>query len=101
MMAVLHALQMWSEQFEGTQLIIHGDNISVVNGLKNFSICGPVLDSLQDVIMILTLQNIVIKSHWLPSKENTLADILSWGQWAKLTNNHKYLQEVFPNYPPQ
>lgn len=92
---------MWLEQFEGTWLIIHEDNTSVVNKLKNFSMREPALNSLWNAIMILALWDIVIKSHWLLFKENTLADILSQGQWAKLANNYKHLQKVFPNYPLQ
>ena len=33
-MTILHALQIWSEQFEGTWLIIHEDNTGVVNKFK-------------------------------------------------------------------
>lgn len=98
-MAVLHALQKWTREFEGTQLIIHGDNTGVVNGLKNLSIKGPALDPLRDAIMILALRDIVVESHWLLSEKNSLADILSRGQWQKLADNHNHLQEVFSNAP--
>lgn len=99
MMAVLHALQLWAQEFEGALLIIHGDNTGVVNGLQNLSIRGPALKPLQEIAMILALHDIVIESRWLPSEENLLADILSRGQWAKLADNKKHLQEIFPNRP--
>lgn len=99
MMAVLHALQKWGHVFEGTRLVIHGDNTGVVNGLENLSIRGPALDALREAIMILAVRDIVIESHWLPSKENSLADLLSRGQWVNLADKYKHLQEIFPNAP--
>lgn len=98
-MAVLHALQKWAQEFEGTQLIIHGDNTGVVNGLRNLSIRGPALDPLRKAVMILAVQNIVVESHWLSSEENLLADILLRSQWQKLANDYKHQQEVIPNAP--
>lgn len=97
-MAVLHALQKWTQEFKKARLIIHGDNTGVVNGLKSLAVCGPALDLLQNVIMILALQDIIVESYWLSSEDNSLADILSRGQWSKLANNHQHLQEIFPNY---
>lgn len=99
MMAILHALQQWAVKFKGARLIIHGNNTGVVNGLENLSIHGPALDPLQEIIMILALRDIVVESCWLPSKENLLVDILLRGQWAKLANSYKHLQEIFPNAP--
>lgn len=99
MMAVLQALQQWASKFEGARLIIHGNNTGVVNGLENLSIRGPALDPLREAVMILALRDIVIESRWLASKENLLADILSRGQWAKLADEYKHLQEIFPNRP--
>lgn len=99
MMAVLHAVQQWAAEFEGAQLIIHGDNTGVVNGLDNLLIRGPALDPLQEVVMILALRDIVVESYWLPSEENLLADILLRGQWVKLADNYKHLQKIFLNAP--
>ena len=62
MMAVLHALQQWTNKFKGARLIIHEDNIRVVNGLQNLSMQGPALVPLQEIAMILALQQIVIES---------------------------------------
>lgn len=97
--AVLHALQKWASEFEGAQLIIHGDNTSVVQGLHNLSMQGPAMSPLREIAMILALRQIVIESHWLSSEDNLLADLLSRGQWARLANEHKHLQKVFPNAP--
>ena len=99
MTAVLHALQTWRKEFKDKRLIIHGDNTGVVNGLENTSIRGPAIDALREMTMILALEDIIIESHWLPSKENLLADILSRGQWKKLANSHKHIQKVFSNAP--
>lgn len=99
MMAVLHALQLWAHEFEGARLIIHGDNTGVVNGLQNLSIRGPALSPLREIAMILALRQITIESLWLSSEENLLADILSRGQWAKLADEYKHLQEIIPNAP--
>lgn len=97
MMAVLHALQQWTNKFKSARLIIHGDNTGVVNGLQNLSMQGSVLVLLQEIAMILALQQIVIESLWLPSEENLLADILSKSQWARLADKFNHLQEIFPN----
>lgn len=72
----------------------------MVNSLKNISIRGPAIDALRDVAMIIALKDIVIESHWLSSEDNLLADILSHGQWRKLADNEKHLQEIFSNAPP-
>ena len=98
-MAVLHALHMWGHIFEGARLIIHGDNTRVVNGLENFSIKGPALDPLRRAIMILALRDIVIELRWLSSRDNSLADLLSRGQWAQLADTHKHLQKIIPSAP--
>ena len=92
MFAVLHALSTWLPLLARSRLIIYGDNTGVVQGLKHSSIVGPAMDPLRKIAMILATHDIVIESNWIPSKENFLADILSRGQWHKLTNEYSHLQ---------
>lgn len=92
MFAVLHALKTWLPFLAGCRLIIYGDNTGVVQGLKHSSIIGPAMDSLREIVMIFATHDIVIESNWIPSKENFLADILSRGQWDKLTDQFSHLQ---------
>ena len=98
-MAVLHALQIWTQEFKSARLMIYEDNTGVLNSLQNLSIWGPALAPLQEIAIILAVQDIVIESFWLSSEENLLADKLSRGQWTKLTDNEKHLQKIFPNKP--
>ncbi|MCJ1470059.1 hypothetical protein MMC07_008704, partial [Pseudocyphellaria aurata] len=76
-MAVLHALQLWTQALKGAHLKIYGDNTGVVNGLQNHSIRGPALQPLREIAMILALHDITIELLWLALEENRLADILS------------------------
>ena len=94
MMAVLHALRKWLPIFKGSKLVIYGDNQAVVNGLRNGSIRGPAMKPLRDIAMLLALHDIVIESHWISSRENTLADMLSRGQWNKIADNYPLLQDL-------
>lgn len=92
MSAVLYALNTWLLLFADSHLITYGDNTGVVQGLKHSSNIGPAMDPLREIVMILSTHNIVIESNWILSKENFLADILSRGQWHKLTNEFPHLQ---------
>lgn len=51
--------------------------------------------------MILALYNIIIESNWISTKDNWLADILSYGEWWKLADSQSHLKQVFETQMPQ
>ena len=77
MFVVLHAFSTWLSLLAWSHFIIYRDNIGIVQGLKQSSIVGPVMNSFRKIAMIFAIHDIVIEFNWILSKENFLADILS------------------------
>ena len=94
MTAVPQALPKWIETFKGSLRRIFDDNFAIVNGLQRNSINGEVMEPLQRIAMLCREYNIELQAHWISTKQNSLADMLSRGQYTKIANKYSSLQIV-------
>ena len=86
MFAILHAVFLWHRYWENGKLIVHCDNEGVVNAINKKSICGPIINLLQILLLLTGLLNIDILAVWIPTAENAVADALSQHDFKRLTN---------------
>ena len=97
MHTVLVALQRWLPYFEHHQLVIFTDNTTVFHGLRRRSARGPAADPLRKITLLAALHDIDIHARWIPTHQNTLADLLSRRDFNKLANMFPLLaQEPTP-----
>ena len=92
MTSVLQALARWIETFKGSHLYIFGDNFVVVNGLQKTSIKGEAIEPLKRIAILSTKHDIEVQVHWISTKQNSLANMLSRGQYTKIVNKYLFLQ---------
>ena len=79
------------------QLVIYTDNTTVLHGLNHRSVRGPAADPLRKITLLAALHDIDIHARWIPTHENTLADLLSRRNFNKLANQFPLLaQEPLP-----
>ena len=50
------------------------------------------MQPLRRIAMLCTEHNIEMQAHWISTKQNSLADILSCGQYTKIANKYPSLQ---------
>ena len=86
MYAVLHAFILWHKEWAHGSLTIISDNTAVVDGLTNKSIRGPALQPLRTILLTAAVFDIEIKTRWIASEENVIADAASRHDFKKLTN---------------
>ena len=86
MFAVLHALILWHKEWIHGSVDVACDNTAVVNGINNRSIRGPSIRPLRTLLLIAAVLDIEIKAHWIPTKENIVADAASRHDFRKLAN---------------
>ena len=101
MVAILIALRKWLPILGGKHVILYCDNYAVVGGLKKRSFNGAVMAPLRDICMLLARNDISISVQWIPTKSNSLADMLSRGLYDKIVDLYpqlRYLQ-VARNLP--
>ncbi|KAF7368055.1 Integrase/recombinase xerD [Mycena sanguinolenta] len=78
MLAVVHAVLCWGEDFAGTHVIFHVDNEAVHNGISNFSIRSPpTMELLRRFLALACRLDFSFSSVWLSSSENSIADAAS------------------------
>ncbi len=65
---------------------------AVAHGLQKTSIRGEAMQSLRKVAMLCAEHDIEVQVHWISTKQNSLADMLSRGQYAKIANKYPFLQ---------
>ena len=100
MTATLHALQKWLSMLRGSHLILHCDNFAVSKGLIKTSIRGEAMHPLRAIAMLAALHDIQIESIWISTNQNTVADLLSRGQFEKLANMYPNFQNLTPYGTP-
>lgn len=83
---VLLAIQRWLLYFGLYELVIFTDNTTVYHGLRRHSVQGPAMDPFRKITYLAALHNIDIHAQWIPTHENTLADLLSRRDFTKLAN---------------
>ena len=86
MFAVLHALTLWHKEWCHGSLTVVSDNTTVVNALNKKSVKGAPLQPLRTILLISAVFDIEIKTRWIPSEENVIADAASRHDFKKLTN---------------
>ena len=91
MTAVLQALARWIEIFKGSHLHIFCDNFPVTQGLHKNSIHGEAMQPLRRIAMLCAEYDIKVQAHWISTKQNSLADLLSRGQYTKIANRYPSL----------
>ncbi|KAA8914381.1 hypothetical protein FN846DRAFT_751187, partial [Sphaerosporella brunnea] len=84
MLAVLTAFRLWLSKFSCKHIAVHTDNTAVYHGLHKRSIRGPAMDPLREITLLAALHDITFTAHWIPTKDNLLADLLSRRQFAKI-----------------
>ena len=94
MTAILHALQKWLSLIKGSHLILRSDNFAVAKGVKKSSIRGNAMHALRAIAMLTALNDFEIESHWISTRHNSIADLLSRGKLQKLADKYPNLQEM-------
>jgi hypothetical protein len=78
MLAVVHAILCWGDEFRGTHVVFHVDNEAVHNGISNLSIrSAPTMTLLRHFLALACRLDFSFSSVWLSSKENAIADAAS------------------------
>ena len=90
--AVLQALARWIETFKGSHVHIFCDNFAVTHGLQKNSIGGEAIQPSRRIAMLYAEPDIEVQAHWISTKQNSLADMLSRGQYTKIANKYPSLQ---------
>jgi hypothetical protein len=84
MLAILTAFRLWLPEFSCKHITIHTDNTAVYHGLNKRSMRGPAIEPLREITLLAALHDITFSAHWLPTKDNLLADLLSRRQFEKI-----------------
>lgn len=93
MHTVLLALQRWGAHFAHCRLIIHTDNTTVSNGLRRRSVRGDSMEPLRSITLFAAHNDIEIQTRWIPTNENTLADLLSRRNFDKIAEQFPLLAQ--------
>lgn len=75
--AILHTLQRWLPIIKGSCLILYCDNFAVAKGVEKTSIRGNAMHALRAITMLVAINDVKIESHWISTKHNAIADLLS------------------------
>jgi hypothetical protein len=84
MLAILTAFRLWLPKFSGKHIAIHTDNTAVYHGLNKRSTRGPAMEPLREITLLAALHDITFSAHWISTKDNLLADLLSRRQFEKI-----------------
>ena len=86
MRVVEQALLYWSRRWKGLKVIIHVDNRAVAQGLENQTIRGAPMTILRRCLLLAAEHDLDLEARWIPTKENALADALSWFDYDRIDN---------------
>lgn len=92
MTAILQAMARWIKTFRGSHLHVFCDNFAVAHGLRKISIRGEGMQLLCRIAMLCAEHDIEVQAHWISTKQNSLADMRSRGQYTKIANKYPSLQ---------
>jgi hypothetical protein len=81
MQAMLWALKTWIHIFVEKKVTLYCDNQAMINDIRKLFIKNSTMKSLRVIITLLTLHDVLIKTVWISSKKNVLADYLSRAKW--------------------
>ena len=75
------ALQIWRDMLQGQVLMVHTDNMSLVNVIQKMSSRVHMVNALlRDICLLCMVLDIVLKVEHIPGTKNILADLLSRSQ---------------------
>ncbi|CAK5267110.1 unnamed protein product [Mycena citricolor] len=78
MLAVVHAVLCWGEDFRGSHVVFHIDNEAVHATLNSFSIRNvPTMELFRHFLALSCRLDFSFSSVWLSSKDNSIADAAS------------------------
>ena len=80
------------EIFKGSYLPIFYNNFSVTQDLHKNSIHGEAMQPLCRIAILYEVHNIEVQAHQISTKQNSLAEVLSCGQYTKIANKYLFLQ---------
>jgi hypothetical protein len=86
MYTILYALLLWHSHWENGKLNIYCDNEAVVAAINKCFIKSTIIAPLQTILLIVALFNINIKSTWIFTIDNTIADTLLCYNFTRLAN---------------
>jgi hypothetical protein len=96
MLAILTAFRLWLTNFSCKHLAIHTDNTAVYHGLNKRSMRGPAMEPLREITLLAAQHDITFSAHWIPTKDNQLADLLSRRQFTKIAELCPLLSDPQP-----
>lgn len=103
-LGVLMALDTYKDQLRNTTAFIWCDNIPVVYNTNKMLIKQHRIDLLfllQKISYLLITHNITIKLYYIPSDENTIADLVSRGHIQQaITHHYNNTQKPLTKTPP-
>ena len=92
MTAIFQAIARWIETFKGSHLHVFCDNFVVAHRVQKTSIRGKAMQPLRKIAMLCAEHDIEVQTHWISTKQNSFADMLSCGQYTKIANKYPSLQ---------
>jgi hypothetical protein len=75
------------------RLIIHTDNTTVFSGLRRHSVRGSAMEPLRNITLCAAHHDIEMHAKWIPTHENTLADLLSRRDFNKIADQFPLLAQ--------
>jgi hypothetical protein len=92
MLAVVHAILCWGDEFTGKHIIFHIDNEAIFDALTKFSIRSPpTLLLLRHFLALSCWLDFTFGTTWLSSKDNAIADAASRFAYRRLFELAPYL----------
>ncbi|KAJ5778452.1 hypothetical protein N7520_001698 [Penicillium odoratum] len=92
--AILQGFLLFSHHWLHHTLVIHTDSSTAHMGLKKGFLHGPPNAPLKSLLILAAARDIHIVPHWLPSRENTLADALSRNNLEDIANICPHWQDL-------
>ena len=78
LVAVAAAMLTWAERFQNKRIILHCDNMSVVQMINNTtSVCKNCMILIRKLVLHSMYNNLRVYAKYIPTKKNYLADSLS------------------------
>jgi hypothetical protein len=93
--AVLHAILCWGPEFSGKHVIFHVDNQDVNAAVRNLSIrSAPTMELVRHFLGLACHLDFTFESHWIPTKENGVADAASRFEFSRMFNIAPHLSRT-------
>jgi len=86
MRAVEQALLYWGKSWRGKKVVMHIDNRAVAYAVENRTMRGASMTVLRRCLLLAAEHDLDLRTRWIPTQENTLADALSRFNYEKIAN---------------